>query len=160
MRYVRIHFGSEWGDPGLTLYEVDNGGWIHRQIQLHDFGARFGPEDILVCFPIDLEALAAHPATEEIDGDDFEVIWAELETTRDFLGCVPDPTQSWEGDLTYGSRVMKLRWAPTGSVPPGWIRVPGFTQLFVYGDGRAARHVCSAVFAERPISWKCLRKAA
>ena len=35
MRYIRMYKGSEDGAPGVTLYEIDTDGWVHRQLQVH-----------------------------------------------------------------------------------------------------------------------------
>ena len=55
MRYIRMYKGNEDGAPGVTLYEIDAHGWVHRQLQVHADGVRFSPEDILLRRPVSVE---------------------------------------------------------------------------------------------------------
>ncbi len=154
MHYIRVSLGSESGEPGMTLYEVDDGGWVHRQVQLHSGGTRFAPEDILMCRPVNLDAMSQHPAVEHIDEDEFELLWGELEIAREFFRRVPDPDVSWDGALEYGGRRFNLKWLAHNELPPqGYALVPGYMRLFAFGDTRHARSACAAVFVGRTIEW-------
>ncbi|MGB1698637.1 MAG: hypothetical protein ACPHRO_01705 [Nannocystaceae bacterium] len=67
MRFIRMYLGGESGEPGLTLYEIDREGWVHRQVQIHAGGSRFAPEEILMQRPVNPDYMASHPAADEID---------------------------------------------------------------------------------------------
>lgn len=161
MRYIRMYMGSEDGAPGLTLYEIDTGGWVHRQVQIHAHGSRFSPEDILMRRPVNIDYMAMHPAAEEIDREDFELLWSEVDASRGFLSRVPDPAQPWEGWLECDQGTRELRWLPDGKgAGPGWRTVPGFLYLFVHGcepDSWAAQR---DLFLERPIHWRIIGQVA
>jgi hypothetical protein len=160
MRYLRVCLGNEAGDPGMTIYEIDTGGWVHRQVQLCPGGSRFAPEDILMCSPIHPDAMIRHPAAEEIDSDEFDLLWGELEGERSFHERLPDPCEPWYGMAEHGLRTFELQWLPTGGAIAGWTAVPGFTRLFVRGDARIARAACAAVFVDPPIHWHAAAVAA
>ena len=160
MRYLRICLGSEAGDPGMTVYEVDAGGWVHRQVQLSTDGTRFAPEDILMCSPVNADAMAAHPAAEEIASSEFDLLWAELEHERQFHERLPDADMPWHGVTQHGVNTFELQWLPCGQAPSGWNCVPGFTCLFVHGNPRHARAACAAIFVDPPIRWSALAVAA
>lgn len=160
MRYLRVCLGNESGDPGMTLYEVDNSGWVHRQVQLSAEGTRFAPEDILMCSPVNTSAMVDHPATEEIGVEEFELLWHELSESRSFLSRIPDPTLPWSGYLEHGRRRYAVRWLPAQRAPQGWSRIPGFGCLFVEGGPTEARSACAAVFVDRPLSWVAPAMAA
>ncbi len=160
MRYLRVCLGSEAGDPGMTLYEVDPEGWVYRQVQLFAEGTRFAPEDILMCSPVNLEAMARHPAAEEIELDEFELLWSELSREREFLERLPNPGSPWEGRLHHGPREFHLQWLPAGVAPRGWARVPGFSRLFVCGGNLDARSACAGLFVDHPIEWSSITYAA
>lgn len=162
MRYLRVSLGGETGEPGMTLYEVDSVGWVHRQVQVHHGGCRFAPEDILMCRPLDAEAMLNHPATDEIEVVDFELLWGELEDERNFARRVPDRDLAWEGIVEHAGETFVLRWMPDPDFEPGrdWTVVPGFVSLFVHGDEVAARAACAAVFLEHPVGWGALLRAA
>lgn len=160
MQYLRVCLGNESGDPGMTLYEVDDSGWVHRQVQLCAAGTRFAPEDILMCSPVNTEAMIEHPATEAIGEEEFELLWTELAGSRDFLARVPDPCSPWRGWLTVRGQSSAVYWLPQGGIMPGWTRVPGFTRLFVEGDALDARSVCAALFVEQPVQWQPAMLAA
>ena len=159
-RYLRVCLGSEDGDPGMTLYEVDETGWVHRQVQLTADGTRFAPEDILMCQPVRLEAMCAHPAAEEIDEEDFELLWVELAQARSFRRRVPDPNMSWEGWVEHRDEQLHVMWLPHATPPVGWVPVNGFSSLFVRGDMSAARAAAIVLFIERPVNWSTLAAAA
>ena len=159
-RYLRVCLGSEDADPGMTLYEVDELGWVHRQVQLTAQGARFAPEDILMCQPVMVEAMCAHPATDEIDEEDFELLWAELAQGRTFLERVPDPYSCWEGWVEHRGEHLNLMWLPHATAPEGWVEVTGFSCLFVRGSESAARAAAIALFVESPLTWSTLAAAA
>lgn len=160
MRYLRVCLGNESGDPGMTLYEVDDNGWVHRQVQLSAEGTRFAPEDILMCSPVNTVAMVEHPATEEIPVEEFELLWHELSESRAFLTRIPDPHLPWTGSLEHGVRRFTVQWLPHEVAPRGWSRVPGFGCLFVHGDARQARSACAAVFVDRPLHWATAAMAA
>lgn len=153
MCYLRVALGSEDGCTGLTLYEIDRSGWVHRQVQIHADGVRFAPEDVLMCRPVNLDAMRQHDACDEIESDEFEMMWSELEPSRRFFELVPDANLSWSATYRQAGRVFRLRWEPTGWAPPQYTQVPGFTRLFVHGDQRTARSACAALFVEKPIAW-------
>lgn len=144
----------------MTIYEVDDGGWVHRQVQLCPAGSRFAPEDILMCSPIHPDAMVRHPAAEEIDASEFDLLWGELEGEREFHHRLPDPCEAWHGIVEHGLRTFELQWIPTGRAAIGWRQVPGFTRLFVRGDARTARAACAAIFVDPPIEWCALAQAA
>ena len=153
MRYIRMYLGGESGEPGLTLYEIDSDGWVHRQFQLHADGSRFSPEDILMRRPVNATYMAAHPAAEEIGGEEFEQMWAEVSGTRAFADRLPDPELPWEGWLQGTEALLRLLWAPPEGPPPGFRRVPGFAELYVEGDESQAWLIQRLVFLDRPIHW-------
>ena len=153
MRYIRMYLGGESGEPGLTLYEIDDEGWVHRQFQLHADGSRFSPEDILMRRPVNPTYMAAHPAAEEIGRDEFEQMWDEVAATRAFADRLPDPDVPWEGWLQGPEALLRLLWAPKEGRDAGFARVPGFAELFVEGDARTAWLVQRLVFLDRPIHW-------
>lgn len=152
MRYLRVCLGNETGDPGMTLYEVDPSGWVHRQVQMSASGTRFAPEDILMCSPVNIEAMVDHPATEEITHEEFDLLWTELSASRQFLASIPDPTQFWIGAAEVHGRRIGLSWQPDGQGSVGWIRVPGFTRLFTDDPG-SIRASCVVVFTSQRIDW-------
>ncbi|MBL4686134.1 MAG: hypothetical protein JKY37_16190 [Nannocystaceae bacterium] len=160
MRYIRICFGGESGEPGMTLYEIDAKGWVHRQVQLHAEGSRFSPEDILMCHPVVAAAMANHPAADEIDADEFEHMWKEVAADRPFCARIPDPSSPWAGQISSGNRVFDVAWAPDSTPAAGWECVPGFVNLFVRGKPEEARSACAAVFIVDAIDWYALTKAA
>jgi len=144
----------------MTLYEVDDSGWVHRQVQLSAEGTRFAPEDILMCSPVNLSAMVEHPATEEIGREEFELLWHELSESREFLHRLPDPHRPWSGSIQHGARRFSVHWLPGHSAPRGWSKVPGFGCLFVEGTPSEARSACAAVFADRPLMWAGATAAA
>jgi len=144
----------------MTLYEVDASGWVHRQVQLSAEGTRFAPEDILMCSPVNTEAMVDHPATEEIRHEEFELLWGELQEGRAFLQRIPDPRVPWEGWVEHGKRRYSMQWLPGRGAPAGWSPVPGFVNLFVRGDAAQARAACAAVFVDRPMGWSSGAMAA
>lgn len=144
----------------MTLYEIDRSGWVYRQVQLFSEGTRFAPEDILMCQPVNVNAMAGHPATEEICSDEFELLWGELVPERAFHRRLPDADASWHGKLEHRGETYQLQWSPTGHAPRDWARVPGFRSLFVLGDDKAARAACVAVFIDQPILWSAMALAA
>ncbi len=152
--YLRVTIVSGDGEVAMTLYEVDDRGWVHRQFQMRGDELRFAPEDILMCRPVNLRAMMSHGCTEAVSAQDFELLWDEVARDRSFAARIPDARLPWEG-LLEGSRVH-LRWQPFGSIPTGWTEVPGFLDLYVRGDARAARTACSEVFLERAIQWRAL----
>jgi hypothetical protein len=160
MRYLRVCLGNEAGDPGMTIYEIDASGWVHRQVQLCPAGSRFAPEDILMCSPIHPDAMIRHPAAEEIDETEFDLLWSELEGERSFHNRLPDPCDVWHGFVEHGLNTFELQWIPDCDAPAGWIEVPGFTRLFVRGDARTARSACAAIFVDPPIHWAAMPIAA
>ncbi len=150
MRYIRMYKGSEDGSPGVTLYEVDDEGRVHRQLQVHAQGVRFAPEDILLRRPVSVEFMVAHIDAEEIAADEFELHWAEFDHRRRFRERLPNPWQAWRGHT--GEHT--LHWSPSGEAPGDeWLRVPGFVRLFVRGDATSAWTVQRELFLERPIVW-------
>lgn len=161
MRYLRMYVGGESGEPGITLYEIDRDGWVHRQVQIQADGSRFAPEDILMRQAVNTDYMALHPAAEEIERDDFELLWQEVDEARAFLRRVPDPEAPWEGLVGHGTRQFRLRWCPDGEAPDdSWRQVPGFLQLYVEGDASAGWALSAAIFLETPIAWWPLQKAA
>ena len=153
MRYIRMYKGSEDGAPGITLYEVDAEGWVHRQLQVHAEGVRFSPEDILLRRPVSVAYMVLHPDAEEISAAEFELHWAEFDHRRRFRGRLPNPWESWRGRLL-GEGTRELHWSPAGICPDeGWLRVPGFLRLFVFGDEATAWATQRDLFLEREIEW-------
>jgi len=154
MRYIRMYKGSESGAPGVTLYEIDASGWVHRQLQVHADGVRFSPEDILLRRPVSVSYMADHPDAEEIAADEFELHWSEFDHRRRFRERMPNPWRAWQGRMITGDQARQLRWIPTGGHPgEGWIRVPGFVRLYVRGDGDVAWATQRELFLEREIQW-------
>jgi hypothetical protein len=152
MRYIRMYKGSEDGSPGVTLYEVDGGGWVHRQLQVHADGVRFSPEDILLRRPVSVGYMASHPDAEEITSEEFELHWAEFDHRRRFRDRIPNPWRAWQGQMLESGRV--LRWVPSGAHPgEGWARVPGFVRLYVYGGPEEAWATQRELFLEREVRW-------
>lgn len=150
MRFIRMYKGSEDGAPGVTLYEVDDDGRVHRQLQVHADGVRFAPEDILMRRPVSVAFMVAHIDAEEITAAQFELHWSEFDHRRRFLARLPNPWQAWRGRM--GERA--LLWSAAGDDPgEGWLRVPGFVRLFVQGDEAAAWATQGELFLERPIVW-------
>jgi hypothetical protein len=148
------------GEPGMTLYEIDEHGWIHRQMQFHGAGTRFVPEQILMCRPVNTDAMARHPATEEIDAVDFDLLWADVADERPFMEYIPDAAQPWHGTIEQSGRIHDLHWLPSAEPFEGMTAVPGFLRLFVDGDAKAARAVAAAIFVERPIAWTHVARVA
>ncbi len=154
MRYIRMYKGSEDGAPGVTIYEVDDKGWVHRQLQVHAEGVRFSPEDILLRRPVSVAYMVAHPDAEEIRAEEFELHWAEFDHRRRFLDRLPNPWQTWHGQMVGG---RELHWSPSGAHPgEGWRCVPGFLRLFVRGDEAEAWATQRDLFLDRPIEWTSL----
>jgi hypothetical protein len=157
MRYIRMYKGSEDGAPGVTLYEVDADGWVHRQLQVHAEGVRFSPEDILLRRPVSVEFMVTHPDAEEIAAEEFELHWAEFDHRRRFRERVPNPWQPWRGrmlDVEAPEQTRELHWSPSGTHPgEGWLRVPGFLRLFVLGDRASAWATQRDLFLDRRIEW-------
>ncbi len=160
LQYIRVCFGGESGEPGLTLYEVDRQGWVHRHAQVHMEGARFAPEEILMCSPVNMGSMLTHPAAETIDVAQFELFWNELAPDREFLSRVPDPESPWEGWMRRGADEWHLLWTPNDEAPKGWSVVPGFRALFVEGGPHQARRAAAAIFTESPIRWTHLSAVA
>jgi len=153
MRYLRVTLG-EGDDVAMTLYEIDDGGWVHRMFQLHPSGTRFAPEDMLMCRPVNVDAMQSHACTEAIDREDFELLWAEIANERSFLGRVLDPSRPWDGRMDGTRGTARVRWQPNTRAPSAdWTNVPGVPQLFVLGDEHVARSLCAALFMERSITW-------
>jgi hypothetical protein len=156
MRYIRMYKGSEDGSPGVTLYEVDADGWVHRQLQVHAEGVRFSPEDILLRRPVSVTFMITHPDAEEIAAEEFELHWAEFDHRRSFRSRLPNAWQSWRGRMLDETpeQTRELHWSPSGTHPgEGWQRVPGFLRLFVLGDRASAWATQRDLFLERPIEW-------
>ncbi|TPV92496.1 MAG: hypothetical protein B7733_25365 [Myxococcales bacterium FL481] len=160
MRYIRMYMGGEDGEPGLTLYEIDANGWVHRQVQIHAEGSRFSPEDILMRRAVSTDYMAAHPTAEEIDEDVFEDLWAEVAECRSFHRRVPNPELPWSGWLEQLEHTVELQWLPHEDPQAGWMLVPGFRHLYVRGDEDLAWAAQRAVFLERPIHWRALQSHA
>lgn len=155
MRYIRMYKGTEDGAPGVTLYEIDAAGWVHRQLQVHADGVRFSPEDILLRRPVSVAYMADHPDAEEIAAEEFELHWAEFDHRRRFRKRVPNPWTAWQGRMHGGEQARELRWIPSGAHPgEGWLRVPGFLRLFVYGKADEAWATQRELFLERAIEWE------
>jgi len=154
MRFIRMYLGGEAGEPGLTLYEIDALGWVHRQVQIHAGGSRFAPEEILMQQPVNPNYMASHPAADEIEVGEFEQLWAEIEDCRSFRDRLPDPDLSWEGWIGHPDGALRLLWQPSGA-PFGadWHRVPGFNSLYCHGDLASIRVIQRCLFLERPIHW-------
>lgn len=154
MRYIRMYKGSEDGSPGVTLYEVDAAGWVHRQLQVHAEGVRFSPEDILLRRPVSVSYMANHPDAEEISAEEFELHWAEFDHRRRFRSSIPNPWRPWRGRMAIADELQELRWIPSGSHPgQGWFRVPGFLRLYVHGDEQVAWSTQRELFLERDVEW-------
>lgn len=154
MRYIRMYKGNEDGAPGVTLYEIDADGWVHRQLQVHADGVRFSPEDILLRRPVSVAYMAEHPDAEEIGAEEFELHWAEFDHRRCFRERVPNPWRAWQGRIRVGGRARELKWIPSGAHPgEGWLRVPGFLRLFVYGSTGDAWATQRELFLERELEW-------
>jgi hypothetical protein len=155
-----MYMGSEDGAPGLTLYEIDPQGWVHRQVQIHAHGSRFSPEDILMRRPVNTDYMALHPAAEEIGQDDFEMLWLEVQDSRSFRRRLPDPNTAWEGVLEVDGVYRELRWMPRGTPGKGWIVVPGFVNLFVRGTESESWATQSDLFLEKAIQWRYIQQLA
>src|SRR5262245_16517266 len=156
MRYIRMYKGSEDGAPGVTLYEVDGSGWVHRQLQVHADGVRFSPEDILLRRPVSVSYMVKHPDAEEISHEEFELCWAEFDHRRRFRDRLPNPWRAWQGRMP-GTAERSLRWEPSGACPgEGWVRVPGFLRLYVYGNSEDAWATQRELFLERDVEWTAL----
>ncbi|GEM_PF-1073579 len=164
MRYIRMYKGSEDGSPGVTLYEVDRDGWVHRQLQVHTRGLRFSPEDILLRRPVSVGYMAKHPDAEEISVEEFEAQWGEVDHKRGFRDRLPNPWKAWRGRMHGANAVRELAWVPSGAQPgPEWLRVPGFVRLFVLSadpsdsDGPRDQSVAWAtqreLFLEPTLEW-------
>jgi hypothetical protein len=154
MRYIRMYKGSEDGAPGVTLYEIDADGWVHRQLQVHADGVRFSPEDILLRRPVSVAYMAEHPDAEEIGAEEFELHWAEFDHRRRFRERVPNPWRPWRGRIHGAGQIRELQWIPSGAHPgEGWLRVPGFVRLYVYGNADEAWATQRELFLEREIEW-------
>lgn len=160
MRYIRMYMGGEDGEPGLTLYEIDAKGWVHRQVQIHAEGSRFSPEDILMRRAVSTDYMAAHPTAEEIDEDVFEDLWAEVSDCRSFHRRIPNPDLAWSGWLDQLDRTLELQWLPDEDPTDGWSLVPGFRNLYVRGNERDSWTAQRAVFLECPIHWRSLERHA
>ena len=160
MRYIRMYLGGEGGEPGLTLYEIDPEGRVHRQVQVHAQGSRFSPEDILMRRSVNVDYMAMHPAAEEIDASDFEHLWTEVDDCRNFKSRLPDPTRAWQGWVDQGNGVRELCWKPEEAPSDGWHRVPGFVHLYVRGDETTAWSTQADLFLERPIHWQSVEPQA
>lgn len=160
MRYIRMYKGSEDGAPGVTLYEVDASGWVHRQLQVHADGVRFSPEDILLRRPVSVSYMVKHPDAEEIAVEEFELHWAEFDHRRRFRERLPNAWRAWQGRMLGDASRPEgraLRWEPSGAHPgDGWIRVPGFVRLYVYGSSEEAWATQRELFLERDIEWTAL----
>jgi len=152
LRYLRVTLGEN-EDVAMTLYEIDERGWVHRMVSLHGEGQRFAPEDVLMCRPVNVDAMLSHACTELIERADFDLIWAEVASARSFLARVLDPTRPWDGWVDGSRGRTRVRWQPNGKLGSEWSAVPGLPQLFVLGDEACARSLCAAVFTERDIEW-------
>ncbi|MEE9382378.1 MAG: hypothetical protein V3V08_03075 [Nannocystaceae bacterium] len=157
MRYIRMYMGGEDGEPGLTLYEIDSAGWVHRQVQIHAEGSRFSPEDILMRRAVSTDYMATHPTAEEIDAEIFEDLWGEVSDCRGFRDRLPNPELPWEGWLEQLDGAREVRWSPDAQPGSEWSRVPGFVKLYVRGDTHASWATQRAVFLDRPIHWRAMR---
>lgn len=151
--YLRVTIAAGDDETTMTLYEVDTEGWVYRQFQLREDKVRFAPEDILMCRPVNLRAMTAHPCTDVVEPEEFELLWSEVARERPFVSRLPDARKGWEGVTDAG---VRLRWQPTGAMGPEWSEVPGFLHLYVLGDEHLARRGCSEVFLERPIQWRAV----
>jgi hypothetical protein len=155
--YLRVTLpGNSEDELSMTCYEIDEGGWVHRQFQLRGDRTAFAPEDILMCQPVNLSAMLSHPCTEQMAAADFELLWGEIAGERSFAARLPDHRMAWEGEVEFGGQSLRLRWLPSGTPAGGWTEVPGFVDLFAEGGVRAARLACAALFVERPIQWCAL----
>lgn len=152
-RYLRIYLGGEHGEPGISLYEIDAAGWVHRQVQIQPDATRFAPEDVLICRPVRMSAIVRHPFAEEIDAEAFEHLWSEVAPTRTFLATIPDPARAWMGRVEAQGSSYTLHWLPDANAPWGYARVPGFDALFVLGSDKTARQVAAAVFLGAAVAW-------
>ncbi len=160
MRYLRVYLGAVRDEPGITLYEIDGQGWVHRMVEVQAHGARFAPEDILMLATVDPRSMAQHPAAEPFEGDAFEDLWREVRDERGFATQVPDPTLPWEGRVDLAGSLAVLRWVPDGATPAGWTRVRGFDRLFARGAAGCAERVYRAAFLGAPVRWDLLARAA
>jgi hypothetical protein len=104
--------------------------------------------------------MAAHPTAEEIDGDVFEDLWAEVADCRGFHRRLPNPDLPWCGWLEQHDRTLEVQWLPHEDPPSGWSLVPGFRNLFVLGDEHDSWAAQRAVFLERPIQWRAFQQQA
>ncbi|MEM6296767.1 MAG: hypothetical protein AAGA54_36210 [Myxococcota bacterium] len=159
-QYIRVCFGSESGEPWMTLYEVDCKGQVLRHVQVHAEGCRFAPEDILLCSPVNAEAMLTHPTAETIGASMFDLLWSELAEERTFNARIPDREQLWEGYVRVGDQDLHVMWNPDGFAIGGWTPVPGFDCMFVQGSMKDAQRVCAGIFIEAPIRWQQLSAAA
>jgi hypothetical protein len=97
--------------------------------------------------------MVKHPDAEEISLEEFELHWAEFDHRRRFREQLPNPWRAWQGRMLGRS----LRWEPSGAHPgDGWIRVPGFVRLYVYGNSEEAWATQRELFLERDIEWTAL----
>lgn len=150
--------GSEDGAPGLTLYEIDEKGWVHRQVQIHADGSRFSPEDILMRRPVNADYMAVHAASEEIEKDEFEMLWNEVDCDRSFCERIPNPYKPWVGFMASKGGSRELRWIASegiNNVPDNeWMKVPGFSKLYVRTkDAKISWAAQREVFLDRSIDW-------
>ncbi len=160
MRYLRVYLGAVRDEPGITLYEIDPHGWVHRMVEIQAHGARFAPEDILMLGTVDPRSMAQHPAAEPFDAEAFESLWREVRDERGFASHVPDPSLAWEGRVELAGAPLLARWSPDGASVPGWSRVRGFDRLFVRGGGEGAERLYRAAFLGAPVGWDLLARAA
>jgi hypothetical protein len=164
MHYVRMYLGGDDGAPGLTLYEIDGDGWVHRQAQIHPSGTRFFPEDILMCSPVNWQHMLQHPAAEPLGRTEFNSLWAEVDPNRGFRRALPDPGLEWQGWQEHRGGARELWWRPDSNavddlaVP--WRRVPGFSDLWVRGDADEGWAAARDLFLERPIHWQSVVRHA
>ena len=143
--------GGEWGEPGMSLYEIDASGRVLRHVQSTVDGVRFLPEDLVLLRPIDPVAMLRHPSVTAVDAGSFEQIWSRLEDERGFVRELPDVAACWQG-FVHGRRMAhELLWLPSGETPDGWQAVLGFRRLFTRDDGDA---VARALFLGRPVWWQ------
>lgn len=157
MRYIRIYLRNEDGAPGLALYEIDDDGWVHRQVQMHAKGPRFSPEDILMWQPTDIDYMISHAGSEEIDKSGFEMMWNDVSDKREFCERIPDSSLAWDGWIEHRDGVRQLRWLPSKYENPGrdWMRIPGFERLYIHSDDpHLPRSIHRDIFLRRPIRWR------
>lgn len=154
MRYIRMYVGSEKGEPGLSIYEVDKRGTVHRFAQISQSGARFIPEDILMLRGVNAEYMVnCHPFCDELAPDAFETMWSDIEQVRNFRKRIPDAERAWHGILDFDRR-YSIRWHPDAVAKSGWRLIPGFRRLFIRGNIRDSWRVQRGIFLEAPIDWK------